>query len=94
MECMSHIRPEPWKYLFNVLGFRAKRQSRFFSFNIYKNALAEALPSPPLVKSSTRMFLILLLGFSSMFSDECQPVIGMTGPDHGSQKEHTRLVSR
>ncbi|MBA0621622.1 hypothetical protein Godav_007225, partial [Gossypium davidsonii] len=62
--------PEPWKYLLNVLGFRAKWQSRF-----YKNATADALPSPPLVKSSPRMLLTLLLGFSPMFSDECQPVI-------------------
>ncbi|MBA0563849.1 hypothetical protein Golob_008811 [Gossypium lobatum] len=75
MKCMGHIRPEPWKYLLNVLGFRAKWQSRFFSFNIYKNASAEALPSPPLVKSSPRMLLTLLLGFSSIFSDEFQPVI-------------------
>ncbi|MBA0657078.1 hypothetical protein Goklo_009388 [Gossypium klotzschianum] len=60
----------------------------------YKNATADALPSPPLVKSSPRMLLTLLLGFSPMFSDECQPVIGMSGPDRGSQKEHTRLVSR
>ncbi|MBA0593390.1 hypothetical protein Gorai_010335, partial [Gossypium raimondii] len=85
--------PEPWKYLLNVLGFRAKWQSRFFSFNIYKNATADALPSPPLVKSSPKMLLNFLLGFSPMSSDECQPVIGMSGPDRGSQKEHTRLVS-
>ncbi|XP_016733869.1 uncharacterized protein [Gossypium hirsutum] len=87
---MGHIRPEPWKYLLNVLGFRAKWQSRFFSFNVYKNATVEALLSPPLVKSSPRMLLNLLLGFSSIFSDEFQPVIGMSGPDRGSQKEHTR----